>query len=239
MPQRDYSWSPESYDDSSSDEYSSSEDLFPRKSSSKKRHSFSAEEDAQLATFVKKHGEKNWNYIASKLPGRTARQVRERWVNYLSPHVSHAEWTKEEDELLEKLMSQYGTKWAKIAEYFPKRTDVLLKNHAALIKRQIKKGKRVFSIKSDNEEIVEKKDSPKRVISHEIEYFATVSVPPIDIPSSTQSTSSIPTPTTQNEVVQDQVVQDQDPFALFDNITNVLWTSNDDDESILSIINFF
>ena len=114
-----------------------------------KRQMFSVEEDKILAEQVKKHGERDWSIIATKLPGRTARQCRERFKNYLSPNVTHAPWKAEEDNLLRKLVQEIGPKWTKLAEYFPKRTDVLIKNRWSKLHRQDNKLKKSQS--SDNE----------------------------------------------------------------------------------------
>ena len=42
---------------------------------------FSQEEDDQLRRLVEANGIKNWSLIAEQMPGRTARQCRERWTN--------------------------------------------------------------------------------------------------------------------------------------------------------------
>ena len=103
-----------------------------RKTKSKKK--FTPEEDKIIIEQVKARGEKGWKHIAENVPGRTARQCRERWVNYLSPNVSLAPWTKEEDELLTKLVSEFGQQWSKISSNFKFRTDVMLKNRWSNLK---------------------------------------------------------------------------------------------------------
>ena len=105
----------------------------------KPKQKFTKEEDEILIKQVQIHGEKHWNSVAKSLQGRTAKQCRERWKNYLSPQVSHNEWTQDEELLLTKLVNKYGKKWSKIAKYFPTRTDVSIKNRWALLCRQINK----------------------------------------------------------------------------------------------------
>jgi hypothetical protein len=34
-----------------------------------------------------------WSVIASLLPGRTAKQCRERWYNHLCPDITRGPWT--------------------------------------------------------------------------------------------------------------------------------------------------
>jgi hypothetical protein len=46
-------------------------------------------------------------------------------------------WTAEEDELFREKFGEFGPKWARMAQFFPGRTDVSLKNHwAAMLSRQ-------------------------------------------------------------------------------------------------------
>ena len=99
------------------------------------KNKFTPEEDELLKEQVKEHGEKGWRKIAEHLPGRTARQCRERWVNYLTPKVSLAPWTAEEDLLLNSLVAEHGKQWSKISSFFPSRTDVQLKNRYNSVKR--------------------------------------------------------------------------------------------------------
>ena len=66
----------------------------------KAKHKFSPDEDKLLKEQVLKLGEKGWKKIAEYLPGRSARQCRERYKNYLCPSVSSDPWTKDEDEKL-------------------------------------------------------------------------------------------------------------------------------------------
>ena len=124
------------------------------------RHLFTAKEDEIITRLVNENGERGWKHIAQHLENRTARQVRERWVNYLSPWVNKGIWTESDDALLEKLEVEYNRKWCKIVRFFPNRTDVMLKNRSALIHRQIKRGKRVSSLqkKPPNESQYSKED---------------------------------------------------------------------------------
>lgn len=107
------------------------------KPKTKTKQKFTPEEDRLIIEQVRAHGEKGWRHIAEKVPGRTARQCRERWVNYLSPNVSYAPWSTEDDELLNSLVAKFGKQWAKISSYFPSRTDVMLKNRWNSTKRYV------------------------------------------------------------------------------------------------------
>ena len=42
----------------------------------------------------------NWRSVADMIPGRTGKQVRERWFNQLDPTISRLPWSGEEDSML-------------------------------------------------------------------------------------------------------------------------------------------
>ncbi|MDR2628737.1 MAG: SANT/Myb domain-containing protein, partial [Puniceicoccales bacterium] len=60
------------------------------------KHLFTPDEDAQLRALVAEYGTDDWSQIALDMPGRTGRQCRDRWVNYLNPDISLLSWTKAE-----------------------------------------------------------------------------------------------------------------------------------------------
>ena len=124
----------------------------PIKSKTKPKKKFSPDEDKIIIEQVGIHGEKGWRHIAEHVPGRTARQCRERWVNYLSPNVSHTSWTQEEDNLLAQLVATNGQQWSKIAANFKSRTDVMLKNRWAYLKRRITLPLKAETEKQDDQE---------------------------------------------------------------------------------------
>ena len=105
----------------------------------KSKNRFTEEEDNIIIEFVQNYGAHTWRRIMPLLPGRTPRQIRERYVNYLSPNVNRDAWTKEEDNLIMKLVSKFGKKWAYIAQSFNQRTDVSIKNRYILLKRKEQK----------------------------------------------------------------------------------------------------
>lgn len=105
----------------------------------KTKNKFTEVEDNIIKQFVQNYGAHTWGRVIPLLPGRTPRQVRERYVNYLSPNVNLNEWTKDEDELILKLVAQFGKKWAYISRSFNQRTDVSIKNRYFLLKRKEQK----------------------------------------------------------------------------------------------------
>ena len=102
------------------------------------KHKFTPEEDAKLIDLVK--GDKPaWNYIETFLPGRTARQCRERWLNVLDPSINHKPWSDAEAIQLNQMVQMYGQCWSKIAKFFPGRTDVFLKNKYIQFQRKVRR----------------------------------------------------------------------------------------------------
>ncbi|KAK8846900.1 hypothetical protein M9Y10_019465 [Tritrichomonas musculus] len=104
------------------------------------RYKFLPEEDEELSNLVSIFGQ-NWITISQELAKtcprkdrnneiiiRTPRQCKDRYLNYLSPDIINAQWTPEEDHLLELQVVMNLQKWKKIKPYFPGRTEYALRN---------------------------------------------------------------------------------------------------------------
>ncbi|KAH0794869.1 Myb-like DNA-binding domain containing protein [Histomonas meleagridis] len=89
---------------------------------------FTPEEDKILLELVNDDKKKNWTEIATKLPGRTARQCRDRYNNTLKNQVEKKPWTKEEDELIITKFLEIGPKWVKISSFLKGRSGNNIKN---------------------------------------------------------------------------------------------------------------
>jgi hypothetical protein len=70
------------------------------------------------------------------MKGRSIRQIRERYYNYLAPNLNNVKWTYEEDILLEEKVKEIGHQWKKISEFFVGRSAVNLKNRFISISHQ-------------------------------------------------------------------------------------------------------
>lgn len=92
------------------------------------RRKFTPEEDSRLKQLVHEFGAHKWDRIAEGMPGRSGRQCRDRYQNYLCPGIMNDEWTTHEEMLLKKLYDEYGPRWSKISSFFQGRTGTALKN---------------------------------------------------------------------------------------------------------------
>ena len=58
------------------------------------------EEDGIIRGWVTINGPKKWRKVAMMIPGRNAKQCRERWHNHLDPFINHDNWTTHEEWIL-------------------------------------------------------------------------------------------------------------------------------------------
>ncbi|RCK64119.1 Pre-mRNA-splicing factor CEF1 [Candida viswanathii] len=72
-------------------------------------------EDEILKAAVQKYGLYQWERISSLLPKKSAKQVKARWVEYLSPIINKTDWTPEEDEKLLNLHKIFPNQWRSIS----------------------------------------------------------------------------------------------------------------------------
>jgi hypothetical protein len=94
------------------------------------------EEDDLLRNYVPYEQKGNWVAVAEHVPGRTAKQCRERWSLCLDPNIRKDPWTTQEDDLLLRLHDKHGNAWALIAKYLPGRTENATKSRFKSIERK-------------------------------------------------------------------------------------------------------
>ncbi|CAI5707579.1 unnamed protein product [Peronospora effusa] len=84
------------------------------------------EEDTTLEQMVLQ-GCHSWGEVAAYIPGRTAKQCRERWRNHLDPSINKLPFTLEEDEVIQDGFEKMGNRWTQIAQLLPGRTEDAVK----------------------------------------------------------------------------------------------------------------
>jgi len=77
--------------------------------------------------------------VAQHVPGRTAKQCRERWYLCVDPTIRRDPWTQEEDELLVSLHKEFGNGWALISQQLPGRTENSVKSRYKSLERKVEK----------------------------------------------------------------------------------------------------
>ena len=98
--------------------------------------SWKKEEDKLILSLIEKYGT-SWSKISKIIKTRNGKQIRDRYINVLSPNINKKKFTPEEDFLLLKLYNEYGPKWATIHTFFKNRTTDMIKNrfHSSLKKK--------------------------------------------------------------------------------------------------------
>jgi hypothetical protein len=94
---------------------------------------------------MKTYGADDWVAVASAVGGKTVRQCKERWWNYLAPELNSGDWTLEDDQLLLQKFRELGNKWVRIAKCFPNRTDTMVKNRFNKLQRKERKSRDLWA----------------------------------------------------------------------------------------------
>jgi hypothetical protein len=85
-------------------------------------------EDDLLRSAVSKFGTNQWDSVASRVPGRTPTQCRERWMFRISPGLNKGPFERWEDQLIIRERARVGNHWTLIADQLPGRTSCAVKN---------------------------------------------------------------------------------------------------------------
>lgn len=94
----------------------------------KAKRPWTAAEDVLLRALVSQLGPGLWAAMAQRIAGRTGKQVRERWLNHLSPGVTKRPWSAAEDAAILGAHRRLGNCWSRIAKMLHGRSDNSVKN---------------------------------------------------------------------------------------------------------------
>lgn len=138
--------------------------LQPNRISKRPKVAFTHEEDQTIIHYVNLLGTKKWISIAKFVNGRTAKQCRDRYVNYLKPGLTNIEWTKKEDDVLIELFNKFGPKWAVINKNFKNRNQTSIKNRIFFLQKHSKKTEKIFTkdIDENKNDLLENKNDDDR-----------------------------------------------------------------------------
>ena len=81
------------------------------------------EEDARLRELVAKYPLRDWQGIASEMPGKGRLACMNRWDQRLREGLKKGPWAPEEDEVLRAAVQEHGEDWGKAASRLPGRTN--------------------------------------------------------------------------------------------------------------------
>lgn len=163
---------------------------------------FTAEEDQIITKYVNLIGIQKWPLIAKYVPGRTAKQCRDRYMNYLKPGLSNIEWTNSEDELLLQLYSNFGSKWSTINKYIPNRNSISLKNRIKFLQKQYQTNNKSFQKEKGN-------------FSNETQYKQEFGIQSMTLDSSHEAKLTKPTNQKENDSTQNSSSENQIEFYDF------------------------
>lgn len=97
---------------------------------------FSKEEDERLTQLIRVLGENNWEAVSNSMQnGRTPRQCRDRWVNWINVSFVKETWSPAEDTRLIQKVQEIGQHWKALEPFFPGRVSYTLRNRYAKLQK--------------------------------------------------------------------------------------------------------
>ncbi|CAI2186884.1 10800_t:CDS:2 [Funneliformis geosporum] len=71
----------------------------------------------------------DWSILEKHFDGmRDSKQIRERWVNHLTPSIKKRKFNEKEIQIIEDECAKHKFKWSKISKKIPYATPLMIKN---------------------------------------------------------------------------------------------------------------
>lgn len=96
-------------------------------------------EDDLLRLTVDEIAKNNWVAVSERVPGRTPKQCRERWLLCLDPKIRKEKWTPDEDQHLLQLHKEHGNSWAFLAKQLDGRTENAIKSRMKSLQKKLER----------------------------------------------------------------------------------------------------
>ena len=103
-------------------------------------------EEDNLLIKLKKIYQNNWSALSKIIKNRTAKQIRDRYVNSLDPNLKKGNFSKEEDDKIIYFFKIFGPNWLKISDLIKFRTPDTIKNRYYLYLKKRKTGNKISNI---------------------------------------------------------------------------------------------
>ena len=184
--------------------------------------SWTPEEDQTIRDFVAENGPTKWSKLAKTLPGRAAKQCRDRWINRLNPNINKGPWTEEEDEKIVEYVNEYGSKWTLIANLLNTgRTDYDVRNRwkSSLSERVTRDRNDNLILKKEHK----RKSTPKKkknTIPQSQPLQSSISTSP-QSPQDQQPQQTISVPETTTQIDSEE---QEDLFPIFKQLADTNYT---------------
>ena len=101
---------------------------FNRMKDVSKKGQWSAKEDQIVKDWALRNGPRKWSICSVVVEGRSGKQCRDRWRNYLDPFINHSEWTDTEQMKVFAEMKHNWSSWTLIAKNITNRSESAVKN---------------------------------------------------------------------------------------------------------------
>lgn len=78
----------------------------------------------------------DWNEVSKRMKGRTPKQCRDRYVNFVDPLLWRGPITEEEEQILLRCYSEKGPRWSETRSHLPGRSEEWIKNSTTRLLRR-------------------------------------------------------------------------------------------------------